>query len=114
MNAPFSKFGRAVAVGLMLGLGCSLPALAHGGHHFSHFHHHHRVGVFVGFGDPFWPWYGPPYPYPVAVPTEPPTYIEKGGDTATSYYCDQSKAYFPAVTDCPGGWQQVTPSPSPQ
>ncbi len=118
MNAPYSKIRTAVAVGLALGLGCSLPALADGGHH--HHFHHDRVDVFVGFGDPFWPGYGPPYPAVVAVPSEEaPTYIEKGSDgpspspAGSYYYCDQSQAYYPAVTDCPGGWKQVTPVPRP-
>ncbi len=72
---------------------------SHGGH----FHHHARVGVFVGV-PVFAPLYYPPPPpyyyYPPAV-VEPSYW----------YYCADSKAYYPYVQDCLGGWQQVVPQP---
>ena len=80
---------------------------------------HARFGVFIG--GPFWPWYyPPPYYYPpavVTVPSTPPTYVEQadGYDTpgeAYWYYCSQSKAYYPYVKKCPGGWQKVPVQPS--
>lgn len=27
------------------------------------------------------------------------------------YYCEEAKAYYPYVQQCPGGWRQVTPTP---
>lgn len=81
-----------------------------------HGHHgHFRSHVFVGFGfDPFWyPWYySPP---PVVVYSPPPVYVEQGQNSATSgnywYYCAESGRYYPYVTECPGGWHAVMPTP---
>jgi hypothetical protein len=30
------------------------------------------------------------------------------------YYCGASKAYYPYVKECPGGWQKVLPQPPGQ
>ena len=116
---------------LAVTLACSLQALARGGGHggggrggsWGHaggFHHGRGgVGFFVGspfWGYPFWPYYGSyyPYAYPVPVPTQPPTYIEQdyGGEGLPAnywYYCSNPPGYYPSVTDCPVGWQQVPP-----
>lgn len=107
---------------ILLGATASAPALAyHRG--YAHF------GVFIG--SPFYPWwYYPPYPYyyyppayypPVTVPAAPTTYIEQGSPQASPapqpqgqwYYCAESKTYYPYVKECAGGWQRVTPQPSP-
>jgi hypothetical protein len=72
-------------------------------------------------------YYGPPYPYPyyygppvVAVPAQPPVYIERGGSAAAPdeapgywYYCPDSRAYHPYVKECPGGWERQVPQPPP-
>jgi hypothetical protein len=88
-----------------------------------------RVGVFVG--GPLW--YGPGYYPPVYYPSRyyapvyyppvaaaPPVYIEQGvtqpapeQQQAYWYYCAESKAYYPYVDACPGGWQRVSPQPPP-
>lgn len=84
-----------------------------GGHYHSH--------VFVGIGvDPFWgPWYYPPpayyYQSPVVIQS-PPVYVEQAPSSAPAannywYYCAAAKRYYPYVKDCPGGWQQVAPTP---
>ena len=113
----------------ILGVVASAPVAAahHGGHM--------RFGVYVGPG--YWyppsyytypPYYYPPYYYPPAVvaPAAPPTYIEQGvaqpGPAQVApapaqpqgfwYYCDGSKAYYPYVKECPGGWQRVAPQPA--
>jgi hypothetical protein len=103
---------------LALGATASTSAMAwrHGGHV--------RFGVFVGPG--FWypppyyayPPYYPPYYYPpvVAAPV-PQTYVEQGVAPSAPapgswYYCDGSKAYYPYVKECPGGWQRVAPQPA--
>ncbi len=72
-------------------------------------------------------YYPPPYAYPyyyappvVAVPAQPPVYIEKGGSaaapdegTAYWYFCPDSRAYYPYVKQCPGGWERQVPQPPP-
>lgn len=86
-----------------------------------------RFGVFIG--GPIWgpSWYYPyppsyyyPYPSPYYYPyppaaSSPPTYIEKGDEgpeeSSYWYYCPESKAYYPYVKECPGGWQRVSPQP---
>ena len=90
------------------------------------------VGVFVGppvvvpvwpaprrYYEPApWPYYYYPYPQPgvvVVPPPAPPVYVEQNPppDNATAYwyYCSDSKAYYPYVKECPGGWQKVLPQP---
>jgi len=98
----------------------------HGGKHFGH--GHGRVGVFVGA--PFvlggWSYVSPYYYFPPAyyypsAPYYPPAYIEQGYVQPVPqqppptywYYCPDAKAYYPYVKECPGGWQQVVPQPSP-
>jgi hypothetical protein len=88
-----------------------------------------RSHVFVGFnfGFPgYWgaPYYAP-YPYyypapayyPVAVaPAAPPVYVERSEPAQQQgmwYYCEQSRGYYPYVTECPGGWKAVPPAPPP-
>lgn len=89
---------------------------------------HVRFGVFVGPGygypPPYYgyaPYYYPPYYYPpvVPAPVSPPTYIEQGvAQPAPAlpqgywFYCGESKAYYPYVKECPGGWQRVAPQPA--
>jgi hypothetical protein len=84
--------------------------------------HAARVGVYVG---PAYRYYYPvvpvPYYYPpvVAVPVVPDNYVEQAqpsGRQAQSggswYYCDASKAYYPYVKECPGGWREVSAQPT--
>jgi hypothetical protein len=106
---------------LLLGAAASDGAWAHRGHG--------RVGVGVVIGAPWgWPgYYYPPYygyppyhayPAPVVVESSPPVYIEqRSAEPAAEpeegywYYCRKSKAYYPYVNKCPGGWQKVAPQP---
>jgi hypothetical protein len=99
------------------------------GKHYGGYHggHYGYPGVSVGFvfGAPgYWgyPGYYPPpyyyYPQAVAVPVEPPVYVERGDAYASSgpsqgywYYCPEAKAYYPYVKYCAGGWQRVSPTP---
>ena len=93
-----------------------------------------RFGVYVGapvYWGGYWgpryyypPYYYPPYYYPptvVTVPVSPPTYVEQAPVAAPAapapqpgywYYCAESRAYYPHVNQCPGGWQRVSPQPS--
>lgn len=72
----------------------------------------------------FYPGYWEPYapvivqPAPVIVQQAPTTYIERPQsaappelDPAYWYYCQNPGGYYPYVQQCPGGWQQVTPTP---
>ncbi|MDB5927157.1 MAG: hypothetical protein JWN13_6093 [Betaproteobacteria bacterium] len=97
---------------LLLMLGATFTAPAH-------------ARVFFGFnlGVPLYPppyYYPPPAYYappPVVVPTAPPVYVERtpaeSGSPSESwwYYCSESKAYYPYVTECPSPWQRVPPRP---
>lgn len=109
-----------------------------GGHDGGHWGHHggsHFDFDFV-FGGPFWgaSWYYPyyyPYYYPSYYPyynpyyysyapaeqSMPQEYIERPRGERSSrpsgvwYYCPKSKAYYPYVRECPGGWQNVPAQP---
>lgn len=66
---------------------------------------------------PSWYYYpAPVYPYP--NPYVPPLVIQttpaQPGPAPAQYwyYCAASKAYYPYVSECPGGWQPV-PVPPP-
>jgi hypothetical protein len=116
-----AKFLAVVA--LAAGAVVSTSALA--------WHHHHRGGprVVLGFnfGYPayypapyYYPAYYPPAYYPpVVVQQAPTTYVERAEPApqasapASNYwhYCQDSRAYYPYVKECPGGWQRVSPSP---
>jgi len=148
MSMRLSRVARAALVAATLGLGIAgaAPAMAAGqwhggwgpgpGHGWGPgwgpgWHGGWGPGWGWGFGvgvlatSPYWWGYGP-YPYgyyypPVAigVPSEAPTYVERGqmGDPNPSgsgyywYYCANSNGYYPYVKECPGGWQKVTPTP---
>src|SRR5512146_2700791 len=100
---------------LALGAALATPALADGRVHFG-------ISVGAPYYYPYYPdpyYYYPPPPRIVVAPSSPPTYIERddaerdqapaGGDWW--YYCPESKAYYPYVKHCPGGWQRVEPQP---
>jgi len=63
----------------------------------------------------YYPYYNP-YSYPPAV-TAPSEYIEQPTPESSSptsdvwYYCPESRAYYPYVKKCPGGWQTVPAQP---
>ncbi len=102
----------------MAKLGVGLAALAVSGLALAH---GARVGVYIGgpVWGPGW-WYPPPYyyypqPAVVAVPTEPPQYVERetyappGEPAGYWYYCAPTKTYYPYVKTCAAPWQTVTP-----
>ncbi len=110
---------------------------SHGGGHYGGYSWGYyggpRFGVVIGgpYWDPGWyyPYYMPyspyyygyPYPAPiVTTPAEPQEYIERSqerySDDAPApsgvwYYCRESKAYYPYVRNCPGGWRTVPARP---
>jgi hypothetical protein len=119
MHAMIMKRLLPLLGALALGAAFATPALADGRVHF---------GISVGvpayypyyYRDPYF--YYPPPPQVVVVPSSPPTYIERNDSAASEapastdwwYYCAESKAYYPYVKHCPGGWQRVAPQPAQQ
>jgi len=124
-----TKFGyAAIIAALLLAMSASDAALAqHGGRgaygHGGYGHGpyaHGGVGVYVGvplYSPWYYPpaYYPPPYYYPPAVVSTPPVYVEQqvapAAQTDDWFYCGASKAYYPYVKECPGGWQRVAPQP---
>jgi hypothetical protein len=94
-------------------------------------------GPSVVVGAPFWGWYpygypygygyGYPYPYPYPyggyAGYSPPAVVDSGAQTYIQqdtqaqqqywYYCQNPQGYYPYVSECPGGWQAVSPQPPP-
>jgi len=94
------------------------PSEARGGHG----HGHVSFGVWLGPG--FWgPWWGPRYygdPYYYSPPVyTPPVVVQPAPPVAGPapqqywYYCQASQTYYPYVKECPAGWMQVVPQPTP-
>lgn len=89
-------------------------------------HSHAHVGIVVGptyyWGPYYYPrplYYYPPYAPLVIERSPPPVYVEQPPPPVTSappvpatsywYYCAASRAYYPYVGECPGGWTKVLP-----
>jgi hypothetical protein len=89
----------------------------HRGHHHHHrgFHHGHRgpgvrIGIGVGLGT-FWEPYWPHYAYAPVVVAPPPVVVQPSLPPPQYwYYCDSAQAYYPYVAQCPEGWRAVTPT----
>lgn len=108
----------------------SLPAAAQRGH--GHHGGHHRgphIGVYFG-GPLFSRFYYPvtyyrSYPPTVYVqPATPTVYVERNDVQVAApqsaphpesywYYCPDSRAYHPYVSNCASPWQRVPPQPPP-
>lgn len=99
------------------------------GGHYGGGYYGYRGGYGYGVGIGFYPSFGYPYygygygGYPqttVIENTAPPVYIQQTSPQSTAlpanywYYCLSPKGYYPYVKTCPGGWQQVAPSPPAQ
>ncbi len=109
-----------LTAGVVLGA-TSGAALAHG------YYYGPQVGIAIGvpgfwYGPPYY--YPPPFAYPPAIVVVPrQTYVPPPPQpmvppvsppaVATWYYCPESKAYYPYVAECPGGWQSVPAQPPP-
>ena len=95
------------------------------GHRFPGHRHGFRSSVVIGTGfwlGPYWgPYWYPPYysPYapgyaaPVVVESQPQTYIQAPAPSYW-YYCEDAKAYYPYVKECPAGWLTVVPQALPE
>jgi hypothetical protein len=82
--------------------------------HGDRFRPHARIGVFAGgFAlAPFAyaPFYADPYSPPVYIEQNPAPDAAQQQSVNPWYFCSGSNAYYPYVTECPEGWQQVTPN----
>jgi hypothetical protein len=95
----------------------------HHGGGYGHGYGYRGVGAAFFLGVPLYGlgYYSAPYySYPAyAYSYPPPVYVEQGyPQTATAagqdwYFCAGSNAYYPYVTECPGGWQRVPAVPPP-
>lgn len=115
------KAAWALAMVLAAMTWSSVALAHHGGHYRTRAH----IGVFIGapafyYPPPFYYYPAPYYYYPpvVAVPASPPAYIERGNGSSspepsqgTWYYCPETRAYYPYVKQCAGGWQRVPAQP---
>ena len=95
----------------------------YGGGHYGGGWGYGHGGYYGGFGLGFG-YYGgyPYYAYPpavVTVPVAPPVYIQQAAPQPVPpqpqanywHYCNNPEGYYPYVKECPGGWQQVSPTP---
>jgi len=89
------------------------------GGHWTHGRHEGRLGWWWVAGGLWYFYPVPVYPYP--NPWEPPpvVIVNPPADSAPPppppqywYYCEASRAYYPYVATCPGGWKQVPATPS--
>jgi uncharacterized protein YbaR (Trm112 family) len=106
---------RALLAVLVLVVALPEPAWARG----RGFHHHRHRSFFIGgaffAGPPVWYAYRPgPYYYGPAYQASnapPSVYVEKFEGTpsaeAGEIYCPQLDQHYPAVQECPGGWQRI-------
>ena len=112
---------------LVVGVTTSTSVLAqhHGGGGHSHYHggSSFRYGFYFGpgfFYPPSYYYSSPYYYYPpyAAAPAAPTYYIERDSTQSAPsvpqgywYYCNEAKAYYPYVKECPSAWQRVEPHP---
>ena len=96
-----------------------------GGHGWSHGGYYSGIGLGLlglGYGLGYYsrPYYSPYYAYPpavIAVPVNPPVYIQQAPPVVQQYpsgywyYCNYPEGYYPYVKQCPNGWRQVEPMP---
>lgn len=129
----------ALALALLLVGAMAAPPADAGGRHghyrgHGHGHGHGRISLGFAIGVPlaagmYWNfarphvYYPPVYTAPrvIVVPAAPVTYIEQGVAPAGAadaqawwYWCAGANAYHPYVSECPGGWQRVTPQAPPR
>jgi hypothetical protein len=116
--APADARGRGGGGG---GHGVRGGGHGHGFHgHRFHGHHGFRSSVVIGTGvwlGPYWGpyWYPPYYPAyePVVIEQQPQSYIQQPSPSYW-YYCEDARAYYPYVQQCPGGWLTVVPQAAPE
>jgi hypothetical protein len=74
------------------------------------------IGTSIVFGPSLWPSWYPSYPpvYTAPVVVAPQTYIEPAPASVYWYYCEDAKAYYPYVKECPSGWVPILTQPAPE
>ncbi|WP_296447882.1 hypothetical protein [Rhodoferax sp. UBA5149] len=89
------------------------------GGRWAHSRHDGRLGWWWVVGASWYFYPAPVYPYPnpwepppVVLVTPPVGVVPPAPPTQYWYYCEASRAYYPYVPTCPGGWQQVLATPS--
>ncbi len=126
------KIKVAGLVVVLVGLMIDNSAWARGGHGGGHYgggwggHRGYYSGMGLGlglgyglgyYGGSYYPHY---YDYPpavITVPVAPPIYIQQAPPVTQQYpagywyYCSSPQGYYPYIKQCPGGWQQVDPTP---
>ena len=71
-------------------------------------------GAWVFFSAPVYPYPDPYVPSTVIVQTAPaPAPVVTAPAPAYWYYCSSAQNYYPYVTQCPVGWEQVPATPQP-
>jgi hypothetical protein len=80
--------------------------------HAGHAGHFHRAPVFIGmpFFAPLY-FYAPLLPYYSLIPPIDLDLPLTAPQPGYWYYCPGPGVYYPAVTECPEGWQPVAPEP---
>ncbi len=76
------------------------------------------LGLGLGYGlGSYYGGYGYYPPAVVTVPVAPPVYIQQAPPVVQQnppgywYYCNSPQGSYPYIKQCPGGWQQVEPTP---
>lgn len=112
---------------ILIGSLASNSVWAHGGgggHYGGHYGGGWGHGIGLGYGLGYYGGYysSPYYAYPptvITVPVAPPVYIQQSPPVVQQnpsgfwYYCNSPQGYYPYIKQCPGGWQQVDPTPPP-
>lgn len=87
--------------------------------HWTNARHDGRLGWWWVVGGSWYFYPAPVYPYPnpwepppAVLVTPPVGIVPPAPPTQYWYYCEASRAYYPYVPTCPGGWQQVPAMPS--
>jgi hypothetical protein len=99
-----------IVLGAAFGVGCLVvSATASAGWH-------GHVGVWIGpgpwwWGPPYYPYYYPPVVVADPVYVQPDPVVQVPAPPNYWYYCRESNAYYPYVSQCPSGWEQVSPQP---
>ena len=104
-------YGHGGRVGLGIALGAALLGLAY----YADRSYSYPAYAYPG---PAYAYPAPAYAYPGPAAAPSTAYIEQGAPRAAParavgdwYYCADSKAYYPYVRECPGGWQRVPSTP---
>ena len=115
-DAQARKGGRSGGPGSGASTGQGWHGKGHGGHG-SHRHWRGHAFVGAGFYDPWYWWHGYPAFYPYYYPFAAPVAFEQQYFEQYAvplqpgfwYYCHSGGAYYPGVSECPEGWEQVAP-----